>query len=463
MSSSSSYVGPVSLSLKNPTPKKKTTGISRQGVKLFSASAADFEESKSRSSQRAESSSSETKASIRSSVSNLVKCIVGPGCLALPGGIAAFANSPSVILPALSLMFVIGAMSAYGYQLIGRTCFHEGASSYKDAWAKAVSPKTAWIPGLSSLVTTFGSVVAFGIVLADMLPQVSASFLNIHIARSHALLGISATTILPLCLMRSMSALAPFSLVGSLGMVFSALAIGTRFFDGSYRAGGHFFSHIATKPFFGSQSSVFNARVFIFISMISKSFMAHYTAPTMYRSLENNTEKRFTKMVAISYATAFVIMAAVAAMAYMTFGGASAQFVLTNYAMQDTLMSFVNVAIVFAILFAYPLTFVGFRDDVLDFMGIRNQCKQHQKDLFTVGLLILSTSLSLTFKNIGPVMSLQGATVGNLLTFIYPTFMFWRVAKKKPQLRKEVPAVLTTGLLGIVMAIIGTSEAIKAL
>ena len=71
-------------------------------------------------------------ASIPNEVFNLVKGIVGVGVLSLPAGIAAFGDAPSAAIPAVGLVAAIGAISAYGFSLIGRVCSYTGARSYRE-------------------------------------------------------------------------------------------------------------------------------------------------------------------------------------------------------------------------------------------------------------------------------------------------------------------------------------------
>jgi hypothetical protein len=93
-------------------------------------------------------------ASVPNEVFNLVKGIVGVGVLSLPAGlllcdfqvfyprsgysnrwflittgVAAFGNAPSAIIPAISLIGIIGVLSGYGFALIGKTCAYTGATS----------------------------------------------------------------------------------------------------------------------------------------------------------------------------------------------------------------------------------------------------------------------------------------------------------------------------------------------
>jgi hypothetical protein len=61
------------------------------------------------------------------------------------------------------------------------------------------------------------------------------------------------------------------------------------------------------------------------------------------------------------------------------------------------------------------------------------------------------------------VLAFGGATWGNAVIYLIPTFMFVQCAKKKlvPGLEAEVPWVIITGVLGLTMGIIGTYRAIQ--
>ena len=54
------------------------------------------------------------------------------------------------------------------------------------------------------------------------------------VTRTQALLGITTTTLLPLCLVKNLSGLAPFSLVGVVGMIYTAIAMVVRYVGKSY-------------------------------------------------------------------------------------------------------------------------------------------------------------------------------------------------------------------------------------
>lgn len=172
-------------------------------------------------------------ATIPNEILNLVKCIVGAGVLSLSAGVAAFGSAPSALIPAAFLIAVMGATSAYTFMLLARVSAMTGAMSYADAWNKTRGKGTSWIIAASSVLDCFAGNLTYSMVLADTFKALLSS-IGIGVTRTHALLGLTSSVLLPLCLVRDLSALAPFSLVGITGMLYTAVAIGIRYFGGAY-------------------------------------------------------------------------------------------------------------------------------------------------------------------------------------------------------------------------------------
>jgi hypothetical protein len=215
-------------------------------------------------------------ASIPNEVFNLVKAIVGVGVLSLPAGVAAFGSAPSAIIPAAILISVIGILSGYGFQLIGKVCAYTGATSYREAWSKSVGEGSSWIPAWSTTSKTFLACLAFSMVLADTFSSL------LETPRNETLLGVTLLVLLPLCLMKNLKSLAPFSLVGVLGMAYTAVAMTVRLLDGSYvfvddTQQGKFISQLAgsLRPKFGNlgMESVFSPNALILVCMLSTAYM----------------------------------------------------------------------------------------------------------------------------------------------------------------------------------------------
>ena len=274
-------------------------------------------------------------ASIPSHVFNLVKAIVGAGVLTLPAGIATYGNAPSAAWPAVLLIIAIGSLSGYGFALIGRVCALTNTGSYRGAWEQSVNVKSSGYVATAVTMKTIFAILAYSMILGDTFQALvlSAGFTNI--SKVVTLASVTTFLLLPLCLLKNLSSLAPFSLLGTLGMIYTAVAMAVRYFGKAYVApGGAFASDLPANllPAFGSVGAkgVLSARTAILLGMLSTSYMAHFNAPKFYTELKNNTVPRFLKVVSTSFGISIGLFCIIASLGFLTFGGNSAGLILNK-------------------------------------------------------------------------------------------------------------------------------------
>lgn len=274
--------------------------------------------------------------------------------------------------------------------------------------------------------------------------------------------------------MKDLSSLAPFSLLGIIGMVYTAFAMGVRLFTGSYAfPSGVFLADIAPslQPAFGNigASGVLSANSFILICLLSTAYMSHFNAPKFYNELENNTINRFNKLVGSSFAISIATFVVMAAFGFLTFGVNSNGFILNNYSNKDVLMGLSRVAVAVSLVFSYPLAFSGCRDGVLDLAKVPVGSRTNGLlNKVTVAILSAVTWAALTVKDVSFVLSFGGATLGNALIYVYPALMFRGAVKKMgatatKALKREVKFAMANAGLGIGMGLIGAKMALKSL
>jgi hypothetical protein len=221
-------------------------------------------------------------ATIPELIFNLVKGIVGAGVLSLPAGIAAWANAPSAVFPAVALIAIIGALSGYGFALIGRVCAYTDTTSYRAAWSASVSEKTSWLPAVAVTFKTICAILAYSMILGDTFVSLFA-MAGFMVSKTAVLWGVTGAVLLPLCLLKNLSSLAPFSLVGSLGMLYTAVAMTIRYLGKSYVGSGKFAQDcsLVLRPAFGSigAAGALTPSAAILVGMLSTAYMAHFNAP----------------------------------------------------------------------------------------------------------------------------------------------------------------------------------------
>eukprot|EP00979_Chaetoceros_neogracilis_P003927 scaffold687_cov288-Chaetoceros_neogracile.AAC.19 len=410
------------------------------------------------------------KSSLSTAMFNLVKGIVGVGVLSLPAGVSAFGDAQSAALPAIALISIMGSFSGYSFSLIGRICAYTGASSYSDAWEKSVGEESAWIPALVCSSMTFSAVLAYSMVLAETFQGIANS-MGINTTRSQTLTALTAVVLYPLCSMKNLASLAPFSILGIIGMALTVVVMAIRFFDGSYALpAGKFLESVGHLPEFGSKgaSAALSPNAIILVCMLSTAFMAHFNAPKFFNELENNTIARFNTLVGVSFGTAIAFFAAAASLGFATFGKASQGFILSNYSSKDGLIGISRIAVAFSLIFTYPLVFVGCRDGFLSLLKVP---KEKQTDSYlnklTIGLLTIVTLAAFNLKDLSFLMAFGGATLGNGLIYVFPALMFNSVVKNMGDsapagLKNETYFATFTMVLGLTVGVIGATMALKS-
>ena len=304
------------------------------------------------------------RATIAQSVLNLCKNIIGAGALALPSGVVAMGNASSVLWPAALALLFMGAVFAYYFHLLGRICRWTGTVSYAEAWHQSGYAGGATAVALAVALKAGSGNLECSMILADSGRDLLATA-GITVTRTTALWGITLVALLPLCLLKNLSALVPFSMAGLGAMVFTAGAIAVRYWDGSYEAQpqGQFWSDLPEprQPLFGSMGWVgaFHVRVLLFLCMISEAYIAHYNAPRFWVELKEKTVPRFGAVVSYSFGISALYYIFVTVFGFLTFGAHSAPNILNSYSTRDVLASISRFCVSFSLIFTYPIIFMG--------------------------------------------------------------------------------------------------------
>jgi amino acid permease len=400
-------------------------------------------------------------ATIPNEVFNLVKSIVGAGVLSLPYAVAVYGNAPSALIPAVSLIALMGLLSGYTFGLIGRVCQNTKTSSYAEAWDATVGKKLSPLIAFSCFIDCFAGNLSYSMILADTTTSLLAAA-GIAVTRTQSLLGVTSLVLLPLCLLKNLASLAPFSLAGIAGMLYTTMVMAFRYFGKAYvLPKGEFAASQLIAPVFGNKgaSAAWSFKALILTCMLSNAYIAHFNAPKFLSELKNNTMARFHQVIGWSFATSIALYAAVTCFGFLTFGASSNGLILNNYANADKLASCARIAVTLSIVCSYPLIFVGLRDGLLDLFKV----PQDKRDNALINKITLSslgvvTIVASQLTDLGLVASVGGATFGTALVFVYPVVMFLKQQKKRT--RESIPAACI-GILGLIMGAIGTVLSFK--
>jgi sodium-coupled neutral amino acid transporter 11 len=365
----------------------------------------------------------------------------------------------------------MGLLSAYTFSIIGKACEKHNSTTFKDVWSKSVGPNSAWAISGAITAKCFFASLAYSIIIGDTFSALARTFAlpAFFQVRRNVILLMTALVLFPLNSLKSLAALAPFSLLGLGGTLYTAIVMAVRYFDKSYAAGGVFHTALKASPAAALPSfnvkaggGGLNMKAFVLLSMLSTAFISHYSAPVFHRELKDNTMPRFNKVTTLAYGASIAVFTFMMSIGFLTFGGSSAGFVLNNYASNDALITVARLAIGLSILtgtclpsrakppsrvdifaltttlflvcfrcvrtawlgIGYPFTFSALREGLLDLAKVSEPEKRAgwQRPL-TVGMLSVVTVLAILLRDVGFVVSVSGAGFGSALMFVVPALM----------------------------------------
>jgi sodium-coupled neutral amino acid transporter 11 len=124
--------------------------------------------------------------------------------------------------------------------------------SLSAVWERIVphGSTTKYIPDLGCVCLTVGCLLFYSAFIGDIFGSLISGVTRIpsmYRKRWSVLLLLHAIPILPLCLIKDLSALKYSSMTGLVGIVYTIVFVAVRLWDGSYALGGKFHTLMPTK------------------------------------------------------------------------------------------------------------------------------------------------------------------------------------------------------------------------
>jgi sodium-coupled neutral amino acid transporter 11 len=414
------------------------------------------------SSSSDDSSSAAAACSIPMASFNLIKGAVGSGVLSLPAGVAAIGDVKSAIIPASSILFTLGAISAYTFHLLGRLTVvanNEASSSSDDAkitsigqlWEKEVGASSSWLISAAIFLTCFGTCLAYSIILGDTLSSLAQTFgiSGLLATRRVNIVAISLLGVYPLSCLKSLAALAPVSLTGIVGILITCVVMTIRALPGGMYSSTAAVNYLASlppdlRPSFGVTGLRSAKSLLVLSSMTATAFLVHMAGPEVYQTLQNPTLSRFGKLSAIGFGSTALISAYMMIVGFLTFGGACNGMILNNYSTLDVGATICRLLMGVSLLGSYAFLGNAMKKAWYEifYKGKEISDKIHYRtSQFFIGIL---TSLALAVSDAGFVVSVTGALLGSALIYMIPSFIFLKSTRRRMSEGSLVPTRVLT-------------------
>lgn len=363
------------------------------------------------------------KTNLIGSIFNLTKCLIGTGVLSLSQSMVGTGVGGAIMLCVCFALFNI-----CGFSAVGRTCSDAGVATFYDLGVAAHSRKLANFMSFVVVLTCGINVSGFIIVVSTSFVALSSRVgLDCGGYVSYIMWAFATCVALPLCLLRDLSALKQFSVVGTFAVGYVFLMMTYRYADGSYAEGGQFYNKETTISIEPTSTFTFGINGFLLAAILNKSYCGQFIAPMYWTQLKNATVRRFDAVVVVSYTVCASASAGFMVAGYATFGDASQGNILDNYSIADTPALVAQCAMMISIIFSLPLMFGGMRDCVMELFGIPD-C---HRTVVIVWCLALLTSFATAAGDLATVQQWHGAVLGPLVGLIAPPFLYLRLRKTK--------------------------------
>jgi amino acid permease len=279
------------------------------------------------------------------------------------------------------------------------------------------------------------SVVYSGI-LGDVFTQLFDQFSILPTKYNHRtsnIVAITATLLLPMSLLKDLSAFAFTSLLGFAAIMYTVIFVAWRALDGTYTLEtGKFVTDgaLAELPSF-EKASLWNIDLssLVLISNFGLAYVAHYNGPSFFRELKDTNSRRFAIMVGSSFLLLTILYCITMAAGYSTFGDTCKGNLLLNYHPDDILSTLGRLATGFSILFGFPLIATGAREALVgagSSWGFPDLDSDKNHFWLVAGILTFVTAISCTVKDVSLVVGLTGAAMGSFICYVCPALIYVR-------------------------------------
>jgi amino acid permease len=390
-------------------------------------------------------------------VINIVADLVPSGFLSISYGMQGIGYFPSFIV-----LVIIMLIAGFTMFLSGRACKITGHYDFASQWASTIGPRTAWIPLAVIVIVGFGALLCYACYCADLLSEVMP-FFNFPIPRGVCLVAMSLFPTLPLCYLKNLSALAYSSSVAGFAMVYVAIVMLVRAFDGSYAQGGQFFGAVHVDVPAGGSLWTMKANSIIILNILSMAFHCHCNACKYYRELNKVSPNQFGKTTLIGMSICGVLYAVMGFSGFKTFGLDSAGTILQSYAEADVPINIGRVLVSLSLIASFGIMFVAFREAVMGLVRFRPIWvhaleRVWEQDVLSTVLVLIVMVVGIFCKDTGLTDGFVGALCGNAIVFVIPTVLYVAAVKTHLDMRRNnriLAACYFIITLGVVFAIAG--------
>ena len=268
---------------------------------------------------------------------------------------------------------ILGMLAAfYSLHLLVEVSEKKRIYSYEELTQKVMGKKVGFILELSILLFTYGTIVAYMMVIGDTLPPFirlilfgtqdtpTSTFASVLTSRAFIMTFFVTIVVFPLSMLRNISSLRYTSLLGFLSITYLVLMITLRSLQRIYSpSDGDSASSGTTKGEDSGADHVvwlqMGSNLFLSAPIILYGFSNHVNIFAIRRELRNPTLARTDQVIGGTNAIVFVLFLLVGMFGYLQFREKTDGNILNNYPISDIAMQTGALAITLTVVLNIPL------------------------------------------------------------------------------------------------------------
>ncbi|KAF7816540.1 amino acid transporter AVT6C-like [Senna tora] len=365
-------------------------------------------------------------ASVTGAVFNVATTIVGAGIMSIPATVMVVGLVPNFLL-----ILIIALLAEVSVDFLLRFTYSGETTTYSGVMREAFGPAGAVATQVLVVITNYGSLIMYLIIIGDVLSGkgeehlgILQQWFGIHWwnSREFALLVVLVVVMLPLVLFRRVESLKFSSAVSTLlAVAFVAICSGlaiSAIFSGT--------THTPRLiPHLDKQTSFFD--LFTAVPVIVTAFTFHFNVHPIGFELAKQSD--MTTAVRIAIMLCAVIYFTIGLFGYLLFGDSLKSDILINFdqnagsAIGSVLNSLVRLSYAVHIMLVFPLLNFALRTNVDELLFPKKPLLATDNKRFmsiTLVLLVSSYLAAIAIPDIWFFFQFMGSTTAVCLAFVFP-------------------------------------------
>ena len=377
--------------------------------------------------------------SIRGSIFTLVSTAIGAGCLSLPGRMA---NSGIFLF--LIIMFMVAVVSYLSIVTIARAADHYNTYLFSQLIAKALGQRWGLVIDFIIIIYIYGTVIGYQILVGEFVPSILGSLTlhgNFKVERDVAMIIINVAVVIPLGMLRNLSALRFASIVSVVALVMIAIVL------------------MAELPFFNHHYDDleyfdFNINIFSTYAVTLYSFVCHCNVPIVHSELINRDVKRMSKAAFRAVLVVLCGYTVISLFGYLSVPKGTPSIITQRDTPpgihKDWVMVVARVLFTITLIFAIPINSPPFRNSVAKFCFHQEKPTLKLHIFVTLFLLLTTLVIAIFYPSIIFLFNFLGGFCASFLVLLIPGLLHYQLSGQSWKHPKNLVVLSISGFLTLV-------------